>query len=238
MCAYKPPVVKGAGFGPRGKAKVQVKGDRVRVLLHEVTKDNEEIEHEAILNKEDCPEQVKPGMWYVSLSSDKKKMYNLHPINGMFTVHVLKFTAKKDEQPAPRVHTGSQYGDWYSFTPILEFLDEDVKGMTVGYDLPYNFTPVEEEVKGEKNKVVGISHPKSKYTEKLTDFLEVTGVWEAGPMKWLDNLCPKLEQRMLRKDAHFKIIMKNGFVDTIYGEDALPESEDVPEKEDDDNIPF
>lgn len=235
---YKFPTVKNAGYGPRGKAKIQIKGNLVRVILHEITKDGDEIEHKVILEKKDCPDEVKPGMWYVSLSGDKKKMYSLHPINGMFNVHVLRFSAKKDEQPVPRVHHSNKYDDWYSFTPILEFLDGDAKGMTVGYDLPCNFEPIDAEIKGETVKIVGISHPKSKYTEKLVDFLEVTEAQKAGPMKWVDNPLPKLEHRMLQADAHFKVIMKNGFVETVYLNDALPESEDVPEKEDDDNIPF
>lgn len=227
---YKPKTQTG-GFGPRGQAKISISPDRdkVKVTLREAMDDGEIKEHKAVLNIDDCPAQVQNGMWFASLSSDLSKMYDIHPWSGMFEAHTKAFASKKDQPPAPQVRSGA-YGEYAVFVAILELVGGDVDGMTAGYQLPYNFFEAKEEIKGELKSVVGISHPKSKFTEKLQEYLEASGAWEKGPMPFSDNILPNLEKRILREDRHFKVIFQKGYITSLYADDALPESEDAEEE--------
>lgn len=230
MTPYKPTYQQSAGYGPRGQAKIQINSSRtkVRVTLREVTDDEKFIEHNAELDIDDCPPSVQSGMWFVSLSSDKSKMYDIHPWNGMATVHTKAFTAKKDQPPTPRTRKG-QYGDFTVFSVLLEITDPDMKGMTCAYELPYNFFEAKEVIDGKEQSVVGISHPKSKFTDKLVEYLDITGAWNRGPMKFSDNILPVLEKRILHEDSHFKVIFQKGYINTIYADDSLPKSENAEE---------
>lgn len=228
--SYKPGFQQSAGYGPRGQAKIQINTARtkVRVTLREMTEDDKYNEHTAELDIDDCPASVQEGMWFASLSSDKKKLYDIHPWNGMATVHVKNFTAKKDQPPTPRIRKG-QYGDFAVFSVILELTDEDTKGMTCAYEMPYNFFENKEEVKGQMESVVGISHTKSKFTDKLVEFLDTTGAWNRGPIKYSDNILPVLEKRILHEDRHFKVIFQKGYISALYQDDSLPKSENAEE---------
>lgn len=230
--AYKPPVQKSAGRGPKGKAKVEVKNDKVRVHLQEIGKDGEIISHEPfVLDKENCPESVRPGIWFVGMSEDMTKMYQIHPYSGMFEGHVKGFSAAKDKTPSPKVIPG-KFGDYAVFYTLIEIDSPEANGMVLSYQLPYNFIEMEQEVKSEVKKVVGFSHPKSAFTVNLIEFLDTVGAWERGPMAYSDNILPKLEKRILEQAKHFKFVVKNGYIDTIYDASELPESEEVSSKTD------
>lgn len=226
--AYKPGTIKG-GRGPQGKVKIafNTKGDKVKIILREVFQDETFKDHTVILDRDNCPSYVKEGMWMGALSADLAKLVSIRPITGMFEMHVQKFAAAKDKPPAPTQKKG-QFGDYATFIVLLEITEGDAKEMIVPLSLPYNFGERKETVEGELHSVVGYTHPDSKFTAKLEEFMDVTGAWERGPIKYSDNVLPTIEKRVLHEDRHFKVIMKNGYADTFYQETV---SEDITEEQ-------
>ena len=93
--------------------------------------------------------------------------------------------------------------------------------------------------------MVGYSHPKSKYTQTLAEFLDITGVWEKGAMKFVPNVLPLLQKRILAAAKQFFVIVKaspntgSPFIDTFYApiqddfDDEVDEPEEVEEEQDD-----
>jgi hypothetical protein len=170
---------------------------------------------------------LRPGRWNLQLSSDETEIWNFSPWSGQFKVKVSSFAAKEGEQPSPKVNkrTNSQ-GQKYQtvdFTVILEIIEpEKFVGATIPYFLRYNFREAEDE---EGRSVVGLPDSGSR-TKQLFEFLKITGAWNRGPMKWKDNVLPAFEKRILREAAEFNVLMKDGWIDTLYSTEE-PEEEDL-----------
>jgi hypothetical protein len=117
----------------------------------------------------------------------------------------------------------------------------------------YHFDTINDEVKGKTFEVIGISHPKSKYTALLMDWLEAVGAWDNGPMKYKANILPDLAKRIALANKSFQFVLKDGYVTTVFsmGSESKEEEEtdvsepepevfDTPDVEetDDDEIPW
>lgn len=224
---YKPPVKRNTGSLLQVKAQVEVHPKKPLVRLH--LEDGEWI----VLNKADCPQVVVNGDFYVTLSEDKQKMFSLKPIEGLFVCQVSRFSAKPGEPPVPKTFQGDKWSYQY-FVVMLQIIEGNLKGIEIPYSLRYYFADVDGEV--------GLSHPGSKYHPLLAEFLEITGVWEKGPIKYQDNILPVLEKRILAQRRKFNVLVKDGWVDKIFvlkvekpepdiidNEDLAPDPEPEPE---------
>ena len=236
---YNPQMTK-TKKGPRGIGKVQVnkaKG-KVRVTLL----DEDEKKHVYDLDMDDCPTYVQPGEFKVSLNSDHDKMYGMYPANGMVKVKVERFLSEEDKPPAPRTEDVPKTGEYnaYSydyFTVLLEIVDKKYKGMIVPLRLRYHFTGGLEEIKGKEKNVVWYDKPGSKYTGMVVDFCEATGVWIAGPMPWKANILPMMQKRILSQGLAFPIVLKDGWVNTIFSDlEIEPDEEELEEEETEDSF--
>jgi len=210
---YTPKKVKvKSGYGPRGIAKIQInkKLGKARVTFKDKKFDTGS--NEIDLNLNECPDNVRPGIYIVSMSANGSTMYSIAPVEGAFVGKVDHFAAKEGEKPAPKTHDKYHYQYW---TVVLKITQGDEKGMEVPFTLRYWFMPVEEEIKGKTYTTVGIEVHDSKYYIPLVDFLKVTGVWEQGPIQYTDNILPTLEKRMLDADKEFGFLVKEGFVREI-----------------------
>jgi len=236
---YKPGMAK-SKKGPRGIGKVQVnkaKG-KVRVILVGENKKKEIYD----LDMENCPTYVQPGEFKVSLNSDHDIMYGLHPANGMVRVKVNKFLSEEDKPPTPKTEDVSKTEDYpaYSyeyFTVLLEIDQKKFKGMIIPLRLRYHFKGTLEEVKKKEKEVVWYDKPGSKYTPMLVDFCEATGVFDRGPMPWKANILPMMEKRIASLNQSFAIVLKDGWVNTIFtGLETEPDEEELEEEEVDEEL--
>lgn len=219
--AYKPKTLKSDFVrGASGVASVAFSpdGSKVKVTMKEDDKSY-------IVPMDDCPEEIRKGTWFITMSSDEKKVLGIRPANGIFKAKVQKFVAQEGQDPAPRTKVGP---DWsYDFFLVLvELLDENVKGMTVPCMLRYHFGEADEDGKS----VVAFTHPKSKYTPLVIEFCEVTGVWARGAMPFKDNILPLMEKRIMRENRTFQVVLKGGYVDSFLELDNAEADEDVDEE--------
>lgn len=200
-----------------GLAKVQLHPSQPKVKVTVEQKEGEAKVY--ILNKEDCPDCVQNGTFLVDLSSDGKKMYNIRPVKGVFDLKVKEFVHAKDKEPMPKVKEGGGDKGKYSymkFTVTMEIVAGKFKGMLVPCSLPYNFQEAKEEVPGKGlQSVVEISHPGSKYTKLLIDFLTVTGTIDQV-MPYRENILPMLQKHVLKNDRKFSGGLENGWVSGLY----------------------
>jgi hypothetical protein len=161
------------------------------------------------------PDWVKPKTasnheWRVKLGKDE--IYSLYPVRGMFTGKVLKFAAKEGEKPAPKpveYKYGSETISYMRFTALLEITDGP-KG-TVGAVVPYTLRYyLGEDAEG--NTEYTHYGKQAKYAPMLEEFLTATGAWEKGPIKFSDNVLPKLEKRIQKANHGLVFQLKNGWI--------------------------
>jgi len=215
--AYKPPAAKG-NFGTNGQVKiVEVADGKVKFMFREQDKDGNFGETLKLLVKvEDCHPVALVGTWACNLSSNKDRLYNVRPIQGVFPAHFKEFRAPKDEQPLPKMSSGKIEFQHLIFRPLFELTRDDVKGMLVEYQwgLDYNFTEFDD---AEGNKIVGYSKSldKSTHTQKLNEFMESVGIWDRGAMKWQENLLPIMQRRALDANKKLLVHIKNGNIENL-----------------------
>lgn len=216
--AYQPKRVANGGT-LSGTAKVQIakSGKKVRVEFEPAVQGAEDF---YVLDKSNCPEYVMTGEYMVSLDSKGEKMYSMRPVEGLYVGKVQKFVSEKDKPPTPKtVNVAPKQGNPYSFeafTVLLEVTRGTEKGMVIPYNLRYHFSKTKEDVKGNEEITVAYGHLKSKYTGVLEEFMDTTGAWEQGPMKYSDNVLPMIEKRILRQAKEFNILLKGGWVDKVF----------------------
>lgn len=234
--AYKPKVISSGGGGIYGNAKIFMSPDKKKVKV--VIQDKDGKESKFVLSASDCPKVVRSGEFSVALSKDGKKMYSLYPLDGMFTGKFVRIQAREGEVPVPQSFQSSEGGWGYlHWTPIVVITSpKEFAGMEVPFRrMRYHFDAVDEEIRGKTYQVVGINHQQSKYTAILVDFLDATGVWDNGPMKFSANILPDLQKRMSQADKSFQFVLKDGWVSTVFSMEQ-PEEEVVPDEEEEDEF--
>ena len=220
-----------SSYGPKGEARLQINKSKgqVRIVMDGKA---------YIVDKDECPEVVqswlKSGVpnttFFVSLKADEAEnvtgIFGIYPFNYPALVGKVKsFAAPEGEAPTPK--TNEKWGYKY-FTVLIEIESpKEFAGMIAPATFRYHFKPMEQEIKGKTYTVVGIGHPKSKYTPVLMEFLEIHKVTDT-PMKFTDNLLPALQKRVLSADVAFQFSVKNGWFDNIWDVSGLGFNDDLP----------
>jgi len=233
MAKYTPPKVSGEfKKGEHGEAQVKIPNKQTVIVRFSETKKVYKFRRTKGIAK------LRPGRWYLQLNSEEDEIFAFHPWSGQYKVRVESFAAKEGEPPAPKVNERkNQDGGAYTtvdFTVILEITEpEKFAGISIPHFLRYNFR---EATNPDGNSVVGLPDRGSR-TKQLSDFLDITQAWKRGEMKWKDNVLPAFEKRILREAVEFNIIVKDGWIDTIFVteepdvEDADWDGEDTTEEE-------
>ena len=231
---YRPPVKKSDFDGPKGIAKVFLNGNKTKAKIVFASSGDE-----CIININNCPDEVKEyirsGEFFVKMNQEKDKLYSMYPANGMYQFKVAKFSSRKDQPPAPmtKISKNKNWPPYLYFVAMLKIVAGDYKDMQVPLFLHYNFEEAQQEIKGEMKSVVTYSKrlDKSDPTAFLDEFLAITGAWDFGPITpYVDNVLPKLEQRILRKGKEFPGVIKDGYIDTLYQQSSLPTETKLPEE--------
>ncbi|MHA1941928.1 MAG: hypothetical protein ACW97P_09395 [Candidatus Hodarchaeales archaeon] len=219
--------------GERGEAlvKMKKKNGKVYILVKFVESGNT-----FRFRRNKRVAQIRPGRWNLQLSGDETEIWNFSPWSGQYRAKVSEFAAKEGERPAPKVkkrtNSKGQKYETVDFTVLLEVIEpEKFAGITIPYFLRYNFREAEDE---EGRSVVGLPDSGSR-TKQLFDFLKITGAWNRGPMKYKDNVLPAFEKRILREAKEFDVIVKDGWVDTLFlmNEPEVEDDLDWDDSEDD-----
>lgn len=213
----------GGSNAPRGFAKVEIGKTSLRVTFKEGGS--------YVIKKSNAPPYLKfDGKFYVRLNGDGDEIFYANPIRGMFKANAIEINAEEGKAPAPREYTregknqkGEHYKEEYvAFTAVFRIREGKFKGFRIPYFVRYKFD--------EGDDGVAMLYGYGKYTDQLDDFLDVTGVYDRGPMKFKTNLLPAIQKRFQKAKKEINIIMKNGFIDTLYGEDVIGDDEDDDEE--------
>lgn len=163
-----------------------------------------------------------------SLNGKKDTIYSAYPAKGEFIVKFEGWALGKDEKLAtPKRQVGdrtnkdgqSYHYDYQSMTANLVVTEGDFKDIVIPYFLRYLY--MEMDYDGKKVAAVKTSS-KSVHAPKLLEFMEATGLTAEDDLPpFSDNVLPFLQQHMLAKDKTFKVIMKNGWVETVLGSDDV-----------------
>lgn len=224
--SYVPPSRNTSGGNYQyGQAKIQISqdGKKVRVLF----KNNEGETSEHVLDRADCPETVRPGVWIVSMGEKFDKLFSLRPIQGVFNAVFHDMVREKDKPPVPQTKIGkSKDGgtfEYQYFRPLFCIVDGPADGLVVGYKwgLHYEF---DAQVDDNGREVVGYSKSLSKSThvQDLHKFLTAVGVWDDGAMPYKPNVLPMVYQRAKKAGKQVQLVVVDGNIDSIVG---LPDSE-------------
>ncbi|MHA2329759.1 MAG: hypothetical protein ACXACR_14685 [Candidatus Hodarchaeales archaeon] len=213
--------------GERGEA--QVKGDKKTIKLRFT-----ESKKVYKFRRTRDTAKLKPGRYYVQLSSDETEVFSFHPWSGNFKGRVSEFVAKEGEAPVPKTKDVDFHSEgkhikysYQYFVVLIEILDPKKNaGITIPLRLNYNFLEAKDE---EGQSIVGLMS-KGNRTKDLAEFLKITGA-DAKPMKWKDNILPTLEKRILQADKPFNFIVKDGWIDTLYEADTPTEDADWKDEE-------
>ena len=181
--------------------------------------------------------------WYIRLNNSEDGIYSISPQSGMFTGKVQKFSSSENSPPVPKlIERVSSEGKPYSylqFIALIEIVDGDKSciGMVMPYYLRYNFAEKKEtDEYGKKGEAeyTDWGSASAKHTPKLDEFLVIAGAWDAGPVKFEDNILPKLQKRISKVSKTFKFVVKNGWIDTLYADSSTQiDNDDDPFWEED-----
>lgn len=208
--------VETTGSTLSGLAKVEIRDDKVKITFKP---EEGEKPKSFVVNKEDCPNYIRQGMFMVSMPENGKKVYSVRPNNAVVKLKLKEFNAKKDEEPKPKTHTG-KFGTYLTFSVVFEIVDGEFKGMEVPGSFPYDFVESEEEIQGQMRSVINAKKKKdSKHNDRLWDFLNVTGL-SKKTMPWKENCLPTLQKYALKEDHTFSGSIRDGWVDSLYSDEA------------------
>jgi len=211
---YQPPEKQSDFEVVRGEARVQINQEKQKVRV--TFKDPSIVSNPIVLPLSNC--QCTPmyeGMFMVTMSKDLEKLYSIRPINGVFKVTTFRFVKDANDVPVIKQHPK---WDYQYFTVMLQIVDGNYKGLEIPYTLHYNFG---EFVDLEGNHVVAYTKvgANSKHTPRLREYLTFAGAWEEGALAYKDNVLPDLETRILKARKTFNVIVKDGWIDSIFIQD-------------------
>ena len=225
---YRPPTVKSGSFGEWVTAKVRKHPSRSGFVQLKIKDSNSP---PLAISRKNVPDNFFPGLHQIRISDDKRKILSFRPYQGMYKVQFANFASRRDSKPAPKlVERENKEGQSYSyqqFVAILDVIDGKYKGCTIPHVLRYNFKKAAQEIDGEEKEVVGLPQSgKGRHADALIEFMDIFGAWVAGsiPASALDNLLPGLEKRLQHEARTPSVILKDGWIDTLYA-DRTPDEE-------------
>ena len=129
--------------GPSGAAKLTVNGKKLLITMLDST--GAETRQTFQFTTDDLPIDVKvpSGKYFVSLSADTTKLYQIRPLSGMFVCRFTRFAGPEGQLPVPKHVTGTRQSAKGSYqVDELTFLAlaEIVEGPYAGMELPLPFS--------------------------------------------------------------------------------------------------
>lgn len=215
--AYKMPKVSKSG--PQGLAKIQVgtKTGRVKVTVTYKDDKGTEITEEHVLDKASCPPWTRSGIFRVKFSGNKDKLFTAVPANEQVICQFKDISHEEGQLPTPRKVDGGKYDPYLQFILVLTCVEGPFKGMEIPVWMRYNFIALED---GDRTVAALPSYKTARHLRLLEDTLYALGILDYGPLKWEDNLLPKIQKRAMRsvKEKDTKVVVTlgpDGYVTSI-----------------------
>jgi hypothetical protein len=201
--------VASGSFGEWIGGKLQVSQERKAAKLTPFDTDVKPI----VFKLTDIPKNIRSGDLMVQVSEDKKSIVNFRPYNAQVSVKFSKFPAREGTAPVPKSKKGRGGSEYLTFCPLLIVTKGAYEGIDIPYPLYYNFI----EGKDKDGKSVVDLRGTGAGTDKVEEFLDVTGISDYAPLKWSDNLLPMFEKMAHKKDREFDVVLKKGWIVVVMG---------------------
>jgi hypothetical protein len=214
--------------GPQGSANIVVNAEKELVRVSFVDGDNEGETFK--IDLDNCPESVKTGRFFASLSGKGDSLYSIRPVVGTFIVKFTRWARPENTVATPKEMVG-KFGPYQSMTALLRIFKGDNAGMEIPLFLNYKFVD-----DGAGNAAIPTSEKSGTAAERLINFLEATGVLD-DVIPYTDNLLPTLEKKILKKNQSFSVHVKEGFVDFISSLEGVSVDPDPDEPDEDTTDP-
>ena len=209
------PITVEKDYGPRGVAQIVSTEKKIAVAFvdgknYSLLMEDQTPAMKAIL-------EDREGKYMISLDRDLLRVESIAPIGGLSKAKFLKFPAKKDMPPAPRLKPAVQYKDkvipeHLEFTCLYELTSSKYRGMTGLYFLNYCFRPSEYE--GTQISILsGVG------ARKVEEWLQLHGFnFATDSIPWSDNVLPWLEKEIIARDAVIQVeFADKGYIKEIGG---------------------
>ncbi len=218
---------------PKGLAKVKVSktGKKVKIIFE----DGSVEKTFSVDMLPSTPKNLKTGMYFAVLSSDRTEVISIRPERGLFKVRCVDFVRPEDgADPIPKTYNNKKYGYSYqAFTAMLEIVEGQYKGVQIPYFLHYKVTDDGQGYAGIRGNP---NDPKATRVQQFVEFVDITGISdEQIPWPEDGNILPEMLRICLKKKKQFDIVLKNGYIESIL-EASLNEKDvdEVFEDKDDD----
>lgn len=224
---YKPTYKTSEVFSGIAKiSPVNKEGKKYYRVMFTQGKGEEAKTSELYIKLEDAPEylfnhktkKMTTNEWRVKLSSNKSKILSAVPSDAIVTAQFHDIAHRENEEPVAFKQTITHKGgsfDVFKFTWLWKVCEGEFEGVEVAHYLNYNFSPVTDD-QGHEITEYSSSPVKSPYTAELDNVLTSSGVWEFGPMRWVENLLPIIRKRAIRareeKDVKVLLTLSNGYI--------------------------
>ena len=203
--------------GPSGPAKLTVNGKKLLITMLDAN--GNETRQAYQFSTDDLPtkdKKVPTGKYFVSLSQDTTKIYQIRPLGGMFVCRFTRFAGPEGQLPVPKHVTGTRTSAKGSYTvdeltclALAEIIDGPYAGMEIPLPLLY--------ARGESGFVEDEDGRLSvrgggKRIEMLVGFLEATGAWSTS-FAWSENVLPAIQAELQKNGKPFVVVLNKGWPD-------------------------
>lgn len=169
--------------------------------------------------------------YFVVLNGDADSVDSIGPVEGVFPAKFVGFNlgrADEDKDPAP-FEKDSKNEKWPSYLAMLAFFEIQsgpFKRVRIPYFLHYKF----EESSSDAGMAAWKGDPENRKATRLhqlIEFCEKLGLTDE-PIEWPDdgNILPELQERGLDDPKTVRIVVKNGYMDSILSSDGDEEEEE------------
>lgn len=138
-----------------------------------------------------------------TMSKDGKRVLYATPWSGEFEVKFVGFRAGKDQDPVPEVRQGKKGKPFSTFTPILEVVEGNWRGLRFYNSLYFNFG-------ADENGMLAITGG-GEGSDNLADFGDCIGV-DFNSIPYSENPLPEIQEKALEMGRTFTVMVVKGLI--------------------------
>lgn len=175
--------------------------------------------------------------YFVVLNSDGDEVEVISPVEGVFQAQCVDLSRpNEDDDPAPFEVTPKKEG-WASYLAFLAFFEitnGTFKKIKIPYFLHYKFS----ESKEDEGFAAWMGDPENRKATRLHQLIEFCEKLDlvSDAIEWPEdgNILPELLNRILKNKKIVKIVVKNGYIDSLMT--AHPINDEPNEEVEDDGL--
>lgn len=221
----------------KGIATIKVTGEKARVTFEDDAVEFDNGKNYKSFDLDDMPKlpKLEEGSkdYFVILNPEADTVESIGPVEGLFQARFVEFNHDEDEEPAPldKESTNPKWPSYQYFLAFFEITKGAFKKIKIPYFLHYKF----EESRNNPGFVAwkgDTENPKATRLHQLVEFCEKLHLADE-PIEWPEdgNVLPAFQERAESNPVGVRILVKNGYIDSLLGaEDEEPEEDEEEEK--------